>query len=132
MDYHNYIQKATKAKETAYAPYSKFRVGAIVISHDDQIFSGCNIEVSSYSLTLCAERVALFKAISENIRKFKAIYIAADSEKPCTPCGACRQVIWELAGNIEVVMINKYGEFKIRMMENLLPDAFDGDYFEVI
>ena len=130
MDHGDHIKKAMQVKETAYAPFSNFRVGAIVISTDDQIFSGCNIEISSYSLTICAERVALFKAVSENTRKFKAIYIAADSEKPCTPCGACRQVIWELAGNIEVIMINKHGEYKISMMNDLLPDAFDENYLE--
>lgn len=130
MDYQSYIKKAIEAKKSAFAPYSKFRVGAIVITDDEQIFSGCNIESSSYSLTICAERVALFKAISDGENKFKAIFIAADTEKPCTPCGACRQVIWELAGNVEVVMINKYGKFKTRMMKDLLPDAFDENYLE--
>lgn len=131
MDYQSNIKKAIEAKESAFAPYSKFRVGAIVVTQDDRIFCGCNIESSSYSLTICAERVALFKAVSEGARDFKVIFIAADSEKPCTPCGACRQVIWELAGNIEVVMINKHGEYKISMMEDLLPDAFDENYLGV-
>ncbi|MBD3287966.1 cytidine deaminase [candidate division KSB1 bacterium] len=130
MDYQSYIKKAIEAKKSAFAPYSKFRVGAIMVTRDDRSFSGCNIESSTYSLTICAERMALFKAISEGARDFKAIFIAADTEKPCTPCGACRQVIWELAENIEVVMINKYGKFKTRMMKDLLPDAFDENYLE--
>ncbi|MBN2009862.1 cytidine deaminase [candidate division KSB1 bacterium] len=127
-----YIKAASIAKQKAHAPYSKFHVGAALISEDGKIFSGCNIESSSYSLTICAERVAIFKAISEGITEFQSIYIATDTEESCPPCGACRQVLWDLAGDIFVVMVNKYGDAKTAMLHQLLPDAFDKDFFEEI
>ncbi|OQX95918.1 cytidine deaminase [candidate division KSB1 bacterium 4572_119] len=101
---------------------------SLLITEDGRIYRGVNIEVSSYSLTICAERVAIFKAISEGEHKFKTIFIASDSEKITSPCGACRQVLWELAGDIDVVMINKHGEYKISKMNELLPISFDKTY----
>ena len=124
------IYKTLTIKESAFAPYSNFKVGALLVTGDDRTFSGCNIEVSSYGLTMCAERVAVFKAYSEGERKFKAIYIAADSEKYCTPCGACRQVLWDLTGNISVIMINNKGDYRSEMLADLLPQAFDKNHFE--
>ena len=125
------ILKTLKIKESAYAPYSKFRVGAILVTKNDRIYTGYNIENSSYSLTICAERVAIFKAVSEGEREFKRIFIASDSEKYCSPCGACRQVLWELAGNIEVFMINRDGAYKKKSLKQLLPEAFDMKFLGV-
>ncbi len=126
------IQKTVQIKQTAYAPFSKFRVGAVLVTPDNKLFTGCNIEISSYSLTICAERVAIFKAISEGERKFTEIYIAADSDRFCPPCGACRQVLWELAGNIKIIMINSDNKYEEKMLKNLLPDAFDRNFLEDI
>ena len=127
-----HIQAAWMAKRHAYAPYSNFQVGAALISEDGRVITGCNIESSSYSLTICAERVAIFKAISEGITEFSSIYIATDTDEACPPCGACRQVLWDLAGDILVVMINKHGFTKTAQLHQLLPDAFDKDFFEKV
>ena len=128
MSFSKYIQAALHIKEKAYAPFSKFRVGAILVTDDEQIYEGCNIEISSYSLTICAERVAIFKAVSEGKKRFKSIFIASDSEKITPPCGACRQVLWELAGDIDVIMINRNSEYKTSTMKDLLPLGFDKSY----
>ena len=132
MDINSYIQKTIEIKEKAYAPFSHFRVGALLITNKNREFSGCNIEISSYGLTICAERVAIFKAVSEGERKFKEIYIATDTEQFCPPCGACRQVLWELAGNIKVIMINSKLQYKTDTLQHLFPEAFDKKYFEEI
>jgi cytidine deaminase len=96
MDMDELYQKAQAAAETAYAPYSKFRVGAALLAEDDTVFTGCNVENRSYGLTICAERTAVFKAVSEGRRRFKALAIATpDSSCPVGPCGACRQVLSE-------------------------------------
>ncbi|MFN3872080.1 MAG: cytidine deaminase [Ignavibacterium sp.] len=118
------IQKAIEAKQNAYAPYSNFRVGSALLTEDDQIITGCNVEVSSYSLTICAERNAIFKAYSDGVRKFKAIAIAADTQNYISPCGACRQVISDLCGNIDVILINGNNEYQIIKANELLPFAF--------
>lgn len=128
MTFQDNIKETLILKESAKATFSKFKVGALLITEDGRIYRGVNIEVSSYSLTICAERVAIFKAISEGEHKFKTIFIASDSEKITSPCGACRQVLWELAGDIDVVMINKHGEYKISKMNELLPISFDKTY----
>lgn len=122
------IHKSLKAKEAALAPYSNFKVGAVLVTMDDKIYHGCNIETSSFGLTICAERVAIFKAISEGEKEFKSIFIASDSEKFTTPCGACRQVLWELAGDIDVYMINRLGEYQKSTMKELLPLGFDKSF----
>ncbi len=124
MDYKTLINKAIEAKQNSYSPYSKFRVGSALITEDDKIYTGCNIEVSSYSLTICAERNAIFKAYSEGERKFKAIALSADTVDYISPCGACRQVISDLCGNIDVILINGQGEYKIFKSSELLPLAF--------
>ncbi len=128
MNAEELIQIALKNREKAHAIYSNFRVGAVLVTTDNRLFHGCNIEISSYGLTLCAERVAIFKAVSEGEREFKAIYIASDSEKITSPCGACRQVLWDLAGDIEVVMINRHGQFRKDRLSTLLPLVFDRTY----
>jgi cytidine deaminase len=122
------INSALKERNSAKAFFSNFRVGAILVSDKNKIYRGCNIEISSYGLTICAERVAIFKAVSEGEQKFKSIYIASDSEKITSPCGACRQVLWELAGDIDVYMINRTGEYKSQKMSVLLPLGFDKTY----
>jgi len=119
------VKRALTAKKMAYAPFSHFRVGAVLVTEDDQLYEGCNIEISSFGLTICAERLAIFKAVSEGQKKFKSIFIASDSEKLTPPCGACRQVLWELAGNIEVIMINRSGNYQKSSMQELLPLGFD-------
>ncbi|MEE4310418.1 MAG: cytidine deaminase [candidate division KSB1 bacterium] len=130
MENSSFIRAVEQAKNRAHAPYSNFRVGALLLTKTGKTFSGCNIESSSYGLTICAERVALFKAISEGEKNFRQIYIATDHEQFCPPCGACRQVLWELAGDIEVTMVNRKGKQRSRQLSELLPDAFDGQFLE--
>jgi cytidine deaminase len=124
MNYKSLAEKAVEAKSKALPTYSNFHVGAALITEDDKIYTGCNIESSSYSLTICAERTAIFKAISEGERKFKAIAVAGDTEGFISPCGACRQVISDLCGNIDVVLINSKNETKVMKTSELLPFAF--------
>ena len=125
MSFSTLIQNAFEALERAHAPYSKFRVGAAIITNDDKIFTGCNVETSSYSLTICAERLALFKALSEGYYSFKAIAIVTDTCDYCPPCGACRQVLWEFAKDIEVVMVKNSQDYKVENLSQLLPQAFN-------
>ena len=117
-------EKAKEAKLKALPTYSNFYVGAALITEDDKIYTGCNIESSSYSLTICAERTAIFKAISEGERKFKAIAVACDTEDFISPCGACRQVISDLCGDIDIIMVNSKNEIKVMKTSELLPLAF--------
>ncbi len=117
-------EKAIEAKSNALPTYSKFYVGAALLTKEDKIYTGCNIESSSYSLTICAERTAIFKAISEGERKFKAIAVAGDTEGFISPCGACRQVISDLCGDIDVVLVNSINETKVMKTSELLPFAF--------
>ncbi len=124
MNYKSLAKKAVEAKSKALATYSNFHVGAALLTEDDKIYTGCNIESSSYSLTICAERTAIFKAISEGERKFKAIAIAGDTEGFISPCGACRQVISDLCGDIDVVLVNSKNETKVMKTSELLPFAF--------
>lgn len=124
MNYDILRDKAIEAKKNAHAPYSNFHVGAALLTEDDKIYSGCNVESSSYSLTLCAERTAIFKAMSEGVRKFKAIAVAGDTDVFISPCGACRQVISDLCGDIDIIMINKNGKSKTMKASELLPLAF--------
>ena len=124
MDYKFLVDEAIKAKVNAVAVYSNFHVGAALLTDKNKIYSGCNIESSSYSLTICAERTAIFKAVSEGQRNFKAIAVCGDTEDFISPCGSCRQVISDLCGNIDVVMINSRGEYVIKKTSELLPFAF--------
>jgi cytidine deaminase len=120
------IDRARQARGHAHAPYSNFKVGAAVVCADGRIFTGCNIENSSYGSTLCAEQVALAKAVSEGARDFVRIAVIADANRPVPPCGACRQVIFELCGReMEVVMAKLDGQFEIRKASELLPAPFD-------
>jgi len=117
-------QRAIEAKDFAYPLYSKFHVGAALLTDENEIYTGCNIESSSYSLTICAERTAIFKAYSEGKRKFKAIAVASDDENFCPPCGACRQVIWDLCGDIEIIMVNHKNEILVKKISELIPYPF--------
>ena len=123
--YKKLIGEAEQARKKAYTPYSKFKVGAAILTSEGRIFSGCNIENASFGLTICAERVAVFKAISEGFKKFEAIAIIADTLRPCYPCGACRQVILEFGEDITLIMANLKGDIKINKIKELLPEAFN-------
>ena len=124
MKYSALIQAAKKAKRYSRAPYSNFRVGAALLTKSGKIYTGCNIENSSYSLTICAERTALFKALSESRPICVALAITSDSHEIITPFGACRQVILELAGDIDLVLTNRNGKLKIVRSGELLPLPF--------
>jgi cytidine deaminase len=124
MKYKALAEAAQKAKEFSFSPYSHFRVGAAVLTKDGKIFTGANIENSSYSLTICAERTALFKAVSEGERQFTALALATDETGFTTPCGSCRQVIMDLAGNIDVILTSLTGATKIYKAKTLIPLAF--------
>jgi cytidine deaminase len=119
------ITTARRARENAHAPYSNFRVGAALRATSGRIFSGCNVENATYGLTICAERVAIFKAISEGERGFDAIAVATDTASLTPPCGACRQLIWEFCGDVPVVLANMDGKSEIIQMRVLFPKPFD-------
>ncbi len=119
------VEAARNARERARAAYSGFKVGAAIETSDGRVFTGCNIENASYGLTLCAERVAIFKALSEGAERFSRIVILADTPDPTPPCGACRQILWEYAGDIEVILANLGGETSRHRMNDLLPLPFD-------
>jgi len=119
---------ALAARENAHAPYSHFRVGAALEDASGRVHSGCNVENATYGLTLCAERVAVFKAISEGARTFQRIAIAADTESLTPPCGACRQILWEFCGDIEITLLNPRGKTETLQLKDLYPRAFDASY----
>lgn len=123
------IELARQARELAYAPYSRFKVGAVVECRDGRVFTGCNVENSSYGLTICAERNALGKAISEGARDFTRVAVIAETHSPIHPCGACRQVILELCGEeTVVVMADLNGQIETRTIVELLPAPFDRSF----
>jgi cytidine deaminase len=123
------VGRAWAASHHARAPHSQFKVGAAALTSDGRIFTGCNIEVSVYGLTICAERVAVFKAISEGARQILKVAIVADSEKVAPPCGACRQVIWEFGTEqTQVIMANAAGQIKKLKIAQLLPLPFDESF----
>ena len=117
------IQFATVAREQSYSPYSNFAVGAALLCQDGTVYQGCNIENASYGMTNCAERTAIFKAVSEGHRLFQAIAVIADTEDPCAPCGACRQVMVEF--NIPtIILTNLKGHTQVYTLDELLPLSF--------
>lgn len=124
------IEAATRVRENAYAPFSDFRVGSALETEDGEIIAGCNVESASYGLTVCAERVAIWKAISMGKRKIKHIAVVADTEELTPPCGVCRQIIWEFGGDIPVVMANLKGKVETVQMKELLPRAFDTKFLK--
>ena len=119
------VDAARKARERARAGYSGFKVGAAIEASDGRVFTGCNIENASYGLTICAERVAIFKALSEGAERFSRVAIVADTGDPTPPCGSCRQILWEYAGDVEVILGNLGGETSRHRMKDLLPFPFD-------
>jgi cytidine deaminase len=122
------LEAALRAREHAHAPYSKFHVGAALEAEDGTVYTGCNIENASYGLTMCAERVALFKALSEGARAFRRIAVAADTDSLTPPCGPCRQLLWEFCREAEVVLVNLNGRTEQFTMRDLLPRAFDDSF----
>jgi cytidine deaminase len=120
------VEAARAARERAWAPYSTFKVGAALETADGTIVTGCNIENASYGLTICAERVAMFKALSDGHRHFVRIVVVADTEAPTFPCGACRQVLWEFAQALEVVVANPTRVTAVYHIADLLPFPFSG------
>jgi cytidine deaminase len=121
-------EAALAARDYAHAPFSNFHVGAAVEDSSGRIYTGCNIENATYGLTLCAERVAIFKAISEGAREFRRIAIAADTDTPTPPCGACRQILWEFCGDIEVILTNPRGACESLRLADLFPRPFDASF----
>ncbi len=126
MEYKELITSAENAKNKSYSPYSKFRVGAALLTDDGKIYNGANVENASYGLTVCAERTAAFEAVLQGEKKFKAIAIASDSNDYISPCGACRQVLAELCGlDIDVIMMKTGEDYKTVKLKELLPYSFD-------
>lgn len=124
------IDAAKKVRKLAFAPYSEFKVGSAVITKDGKIFTGCNIESASFGSTVCAERVAIWKAVSEGETEFSAIAVVADTEKLTPPCGACRQIIWEFCGDVPVTLANLHDEQETISSKELLPRAFDTKFLK--
>ena len=119
------IAAARAARENAHAPHSRFRVGAAVRASSGRIFGGCNIESASYGLGVCAERVAVLKAVSEGERVLEGLAVLTDADSPTPPCGACRQVLWEFCGDIELVLATTKGEVETYRLSALFPRPFD-------
>ncbi len=122
------LSAALAARLHAFAPFSRFQVGAALEDVDGRIHTGCNVENATYGLTVCAERVAVFKAISEGVRKFRRIAVAADTNDLTPPCGACRQILWEFCGDIEILLVNPRGKTETYRLKELFPKPFDARY----
>lgn len=124
------IDAARQVRDLAHAPYSNFQVGAAVETEDGTIYTGCNVESASYGLTVCAERVAIWKGISEGVKKFGRIAVVVDTEELTPPCGVCRQIIWEFCGDVPVILSNLKGKTETIQMSELLPRAFDSKFLK--
>lgn len=124
------VETAREAREKARAPFSNFKVGAALLDETGEVFTGCNIENASYGLTMCAERVAIFKALSEGAKNFRHLAIVGDTEVLTPPCGPCRQIIWEFCGDIPVTLANLEGKTETVQMKELLPRAFDSEFLK--
>ena len=124
------LEAALAARQNAHAPFSHFQVGAAVEDDTGRIHTGCNVENATYGLTVCAERVAIFKAISEgaHIRTFRRVAVAADTDVLTPPCGACRQILWEFCGDVEIVLVNLHGKTETHQLKDLYPKPFDVSY----
>jgi len=122
------IKAAQDVRENAFAPYSNFRVGAALETIEGEIYTGCNIENATFGLTLCAERLAIFKAMSEGQREFRQLAVIADTKDLTPPCGACRQIIWEFCGDITLTLANLRGQTRQFSMSTLFPHAFDRSF----
>ena len=119
------MHAARRARTRAFAPFSRFKVGAAVETRAGRVYTGCNVESATYGLTMCAERVAIFTAVAAGERKFQRLAVVADTGRLTPPCGACRQVIWELCGNTEIILANLKGKTKVVRSRDLLPQPFD-------
>lgn len=124
----NLLQAALDARRYAHAPFSHFSVGAALEDETGRVFTGCNIENATYGLTICAERVAVFKAMSEGARRFRRVAVAADTAVLTPPCGACRQILWEFCGNAEIVLLNLDGKTETFQLKDLFPRPFDASF----
>lgn len=124
------VEQATTARERSISPFSHFSVGAAVETEDGHVFTGCNIESASFGLTVCAERVAVWKALSEGHKHFKRIAIVADTEQLTPPCGTCRQIIWEFCRDATVTLANLSGLVETDEVRDLLPRAFDARFLK--
>jgi cytidine deaminase len=122
------ISAALAARENAHAPFSKFKVGAALEDSSGRIHTGCNVENATYGLTCCAERVAVFKAVSDGARGFARAAVVADTDTLTPPCGACRQILWEFCGDIEIVLANLEGKTETLRLGTLFPRAFDASF----
>ena len=122
------VEAALRARENAHAPFSGFKVGAAIEDASGGIHTGCNVENATYGLTICAERLAVFKAISEGAGKFKRVAVAADTEALTPPCGACRQILWEFCGDVELTLVNLHGKTETFGLKDLFPRPFDASY----
>lgn len=128
MNNEKLIAAAKQARENAFAPFSNFRVGAAVETKSGKIYAGCNVENASYGLTVCAERVAIWKAVSEGEREFINLVVVADTGELTPPCGACRQIIWEFCGDVAVTLANLADKCETFQMSELLPRAFGREF----
>jgi cytidine deaminase len=122
------IAAAKTVRERAHAPFSHFKVGCALEDEHGNIYTGCNIENATYGLTLCAERVAVFKAVSEGAGKLKRIAVVADTENPTPPCGACRQILWEFCGDAELILENLAGKRETLTIKQIFPRPFDASF----
>ncbi len=122
------LAAALAAREHAFAPFSRFKVGAAIEDESGRIHTGCNVENATYGLTVCAERVAVFKAISEGARQFRRVAVVTDTNVLTPPCGACRQILWEFCGDVEIVLGNPRGKIETYRLKDLFPKPFDVSY----
>ena len=122
------IARAMEVRENACAAYSHYKVGAALLAASGKVYTGCNVENSTYGLTVCAERVALWKALSEGERTFTQIAVVTSSEPPASPCGACRQLLWEYCGDIEIILANVQGLRKTLRLAEIFPRPFDQSF----
>src|SRR5215813_6035387 len=119
------IAAAKQVRENAHAAFSNYKVGSALLAADGSVYTGCNVENATYGLTVCAERVAIFKAISEGSRKFTRVAVVADTDTLTPPCGACRQILWEFCGDVELVLANLQGKTETHRLKDLFPRPFD-------
>jgi cytidine deaminase len=122
------IEAARDVRERAHAPYSGFKVGAAIEDENGRVFTGCNVENATYGLSVCAERAAVLKAISEGARKLKRVAVVADTDTLTPPCGACRQILWEFCGDVELTMANLAGKQETVSMKQIFPRPFDASF----
>jgi cytidine deaminase len=124
------LEAALRVRENAHAPFSKFKVGAAVEDENGRVYTGCNVENATYGLTMCAERAAIFKGISEGARRFRRVAVAADTVTLTPPCGACRQLLWEFCGDVDIVLVNLQGKTETHRLAQLFPRPFDDSYLD--